>query len=68
MLAYYLSAPSFFKPHQQTSNVYSVFVSVLPEVAKEHIKQKTQSDMIYSTSKIIIDGTNYDVGMFVSVG
>ena len=68
MVAYYLTAPSFFKPHQQTSNVSSVFVSVLPEVAKEHIKQKTDSNMIYSTSNIIIDGTSWVVGMFVSVG
>ncbi|XP_073718055.1 uncharacterized protein [Misgurnus anguillicaudatus] len=68
MMAYHLNAPSFFKPHQQTSNVSSVLVSELPEVAKEHIKQKTDSNLIYSTSKIIIDGTDYDVGMFVSVG
>lgn len=68
MMAYYLSAPSFFKPRHQTSNVSSVLVSELPEVAKEHIKQKTDSNLIYSTSKIIIDGTDFDVGMFVSVG
>lgn len=68
MMAYYLSAPSFFKPRHQTSNVSSVLVSELPEVAKEHIKQKTDSNLIYSPSKIIIDGTDFDVGMFVSVG
>lgn len=68
MVAYYLNAPSFFKPHQQTSNVSSVLVSSLPEVAKVHVEQKTDSSMIYSTSKIIIDGTDYAVGMFVSVG
>lgn len=68
MVAYYLSAPSFFKPHQQTSNVTSILVSILPEVAKEHIEQKTDSNVIYSTSKITVDGTDYGVGMFVSVG
>jgi hypothetical protein len=41
MVAYYLSAPSFIKPHQQASNVSSVLVSVLPGVAKQYIKQKT---------------------------
>lgn len=68
MVAYHLSAPSFYKPHQQTSSVCSVLVSVLPEIARQHIEQKTDSNMIYSTLRIIIDGTNYDVGMFVSVG
>lgn len=68
MVAYYLSAPSFFKPHQQTTNVSSVSVALLPEVAKEHIKQKTDSSMIYSTSNIVIHGTKYNIGMFVSVG
>lgn len=68
MVSYYLSAPSFFKPHQQISNITSVMVSVLPEVAKEYIQQKTDSSTIYSTSKIIIDGTDSGIGMFVSVG
>ena len=68
MVAYYLSSPSFFKPHQQTSNVSSVMVSVLPDVARAYIEQITDSNMIYSTSNINIDGTNYDKEMFVSVG
>ncbi|KAG9278069.1 hypothetical protein AMEX_G5864 [Astyanax mexicanus] len=68
MVAYHLSAPSFFKPHQQTSKVSSVMVSMLPDSAKAYIVQKTGSSMIYSTSRVNIDGTDYDVGMFVSVG
>lgn len=68
MMAYYLSAPSFFKPHQQTSNVSSVMVSALPDIAKAYIAQKTDSNMIYSTSRVIRDGTGYAAGMFVSVG
>lgn len=68
MLAYYLSAPTFFKPHQQTASVSSVLVSQLPDVAKQHIQQKTDADSIYTTTKISIDGTQYGVGMFVSVG
>lgn len=68
MVAYYLSAPSFFKPHQQTSNVSSLMVSLLPNVAKAYIEQITESNMIYSTSKVSIDGMDYDVGMFLSVG
>ena len=68
MVAYYLSAPSFFNPHQQASNVSSVLVSVLPDVAKQYIRLKTDSSMIYSTSNITLDGTMYDVGRFVSVG
>lgn len=68
MVAFYLTAPAFFKPHHQTSDVSSVLVSVLPEVAKEHVQQITDSNMIYGTSKITVDGTGYGVGMFVSVG
>ena len=37
MVAYHLSASEFFKPHQQTSNVSSVLVSMLPNVAKTYI-------------------------------
>jgi hypothetical protein len=43
-------------------------VSVLPDVARAYIEQITDSNMIYSTSNINIDGTNYDKEMFVSVG
>jgi hypothetical protein len=68
MVAYYLSAPSFFKPHQQASNVSSVLVAVLPDVAQQYIRQKTDSSVVYSTSNITLDGTMYDVGRFVSVG
>lgn len=68
MVAYYLSAPTFFEPHQQSSRVTSVTVSDLPEVAQEYIKNKTNSRIIYSTSKFIVDGTTYSPGMFLSVG
>lgn len=68
MVAYHLSASGFFKPHQQTSNVSSVLVSMLPNVAKTYTEQITASNVIYSTSKVCIDGTDYDVGMFLSVG
>lgn len=68
MMAYYLSAPSFFKPHQQTSSVSSVMVSTLPDIAMAYIAQNTDSNMIYSTSRVTIDGTDYAAGMFVSVG
>ncbi|KAK0151756.1 hypothetical protein N1851_006856 [Merluccius polli] len=61
ILAYYLSALTFFKPHQQTSNVSSVMLSVLPDDAKAYIEQIRDSNMIYSTSKVNIDGTDYDV-------
>ncbi|KAF7641019.1 hypothetical protein LDENG_00299320, partial [Lucifuga dentata] len=69
MVAYHLSAPLVFKPHQQISNVSSMMTSVLPEkIAKQYIEQNTDSNIIYSTSAVVIDGTDYDVGMFVSVG
>lgn len=68
MVAYHLSTSAFFKPHQHTSNVSSVLVSKLPDVAKTYIEQITESNVIYSTSKVCIDGTDYDVGMFLSVG
>lgn len=67
MLAYHLSAPSFFKPHQQTSSVSSVMVSGLPDVAKEYVEHMTDISMIYSTSGVNVDGTDYGVEMFVSV-
>lgn len=68
MMAYHLSAPSFFKPKTQASRVDSVLVSALPNVAQLHIKEQTTSDTIYQTSKVIIDGTDYVCGMFLSVG
>lgn len=68
MVAYHLSASGFFRPHLQTSNVSSVLVSMLPNVAKTYIEQITASNVIYSTSKVCIDGTDYNVGMFLSVG
>lgn len=68
MLAYHLSAPSFIKPHQQTSSVSSVMVSGLPDVAKAYVGRMTDSSMIYHTSGVNVDGTDYGVEMFVSVG
>ena len=68
MMAYYLSAPAFFKPHQQASVVTSVLVSTLPEVAQHYIKLKTDSNYIYRTSRVTIDGTDFFVGTFVSTG
>lgn len=68
MMAYHLAAPSFFKPKTQASRVDSVLVSGLPEVAQVYIKGQTTSDTVYQTSKVTIDGTDYVVGMFLSVG
>ena len=68
MMAYSLSAPSFFKPHQQTSSISSVMVSGLPDDAKAYVEHMTESSMIYSTSVVNVDGTDYGVDMFVSVG
>lgn len=68
MVSFYLSGPSFFKLYQQTSNVCSVMVSALPDIAKAYVQQKTDSSMIYSKSKVNVDGTDYGVEMFVSVG
>ena len=59
MMPYSLSASSFFKPHQQTSSVLSVMVSGLPDVAKANGKHMTDSSMIYSTSVVNVDGTDY---------
>lgn len=66
-MAYYLSLPSYFKPNVQASRVDSVLVSSLPEIAQDHIKEKTNSDTIYRTSSVTIDGVDYATGMFVSV-
>jgi len=68
MVAYYLSAPCFFKLYLQTSGVTSVLVSRLYEVARIYLQQRTDSNTVYSTAKVAIDGTEYSVGMFVSVG
>jgi hypothetical protein len=42
--------------------------SMLPDIAKEYVAQKIGNNMIYRTLRVNIDGTDYDVGMFVSVG
>lgn len=42
--------------------------SEVSSVTKTYIEQITASNVIYSTSKVCIDGTDYDVGMFLSVG
>uniref|UniRef100_A0A8D3CDV8 Uncharacterized protein n=1 Tax=Scophthalmus maximus TaxID=52904 RepID=A0A8D3CDV8_SCOMX len=68
MMAYHFSAPSFFRPHTQASSVTSVQVATLPQVAKDFIETKTDSQNIYSTSKVSINGTEYANGMFVSAG
>lgn len=56
MMAYHFSAPSFFRPHTQASSVTSVQVTTLPQAAKDFIETKTDSQNIYSTSKVSIDG------------
>ena len=53
MVAYYLSAPTFFKPHQQTSNGSSVMVSVLPDVEKAYIEQITQQHDLHQRSTLM---------------
>ena len=68
MMAYHLAAPSFFKLKTQASRIESVLVSALPEVAQVHIREQTTSDIIYKTSNVTIDGTDYVCGMFLSVG
>ncbi|KAF7654703.1 hypothetical protein LDENG_00066030 [Lucifuga dentata] len=52
MMAYHLSVPSFFRPHIQTASVTSVPVCTLPLVAKGFIDTQTDSQNIYSTSKV----------------
>ncbi|TKS90290.1 hypothetical protein D9C73_024421 [Collichthys lucidus] len=53
---------------KQTSHVSSVLVSGLPDVAKAYVEQMTDSSMIYSTSVVSVDETDYGVEMFVTVG
>lgn len=65
MMPFSPSAPLFFKPHHQTSSVPSVMIFTLPDIANAYIAQKTDSNMIYSTSRITIDGTDHAAGMFV---
>ncbi|XP_044194551.1 uncharacterized protein LOC122971866 isoform X1 [Thunnus albacares] len=66
MMAYHLSAPLFFRPHTRASSVTSVQIATLPQVAKDFIETKTESQNIYSTSKVSINGTDFANGMFVS--
>lgn len=68
MIAYHLSSGSFFKPKIQTSAVNSVSVSSLPDIAQMCIKKQTDSDSVFRTLKVTVDGTEYANGMFVSVG
>lgn len=68
MMAYYLNAPSFFKPHTEASTVTSILVSSLDQVAKDYIAARTDCQIIYSTTKVSVDGTDYLKGMFVSAG
>lgn len=68
MMAYHLSAPSFFKPHTQASSLSSVQDATLPQVAKDSIQTQTDSQIIYSTSTVSTKGTEFANGMFVSVG
>ncbi|XP_065099819.1 uncharacterized protein [Paramisgurnus dabryanus] len=68
MMAFHLNAPSFFKPQVQATSVTSVQVATLPQVAKDFIKSKTDSQNIYNTSVVSVHGTDYANGMFVSVG
>lgn len=68
MMAYSLSAPAFFKPHQKTSSISSVMVQGLPDVAKTYVEHMTDSSIIYRTSVVNVDGIDYGVEMFVSVG
>lgn len=68
MMAYHLNALLYFRPHTQSSSVTSFQVSTLPQVAKDFIETKTDSQNIYSTSKVSINGTEYANGMFISVG
>lgn len=46
----------------------SVVVSTLPAIAMQYFKEKTQSNIIYSKSRVNVDSTDFVVGMFVSVG
>lgn len=68
MMVYHLSAPSFFRPYIQASSVSPVQVATLPQVAKDFVETKTDSQNIYSTSKVSINGTDFVNGMFVSAG
>lgn len=45
-MAYRPSAPSFFKPHTQALGLSSVQVTALPQVAKDFIETKTDSQII----------------------
>lgn len=58
----------FLKPKTQTSRADSRLVSALQEVAQAHIGGQTTSDTVYCTSKVTIDGTDYNTGKFMSVG
>lgn len=68
MMAYHLSGPLFFKPRAQALSVTCVQVTTLPQVAHDAIKTKTDSQNIYTTHKVSLNGTEYANGMFVSAG
>lgn len=68
MMAFYLSSSKFFKPPVQTSKMESLYISSLPADTQSFISGIADSDTIYATKKVTINGTNFAIGMFVCTG
>nr|XP_054604470.1 uncharacterized protein LOC129165387 isoform X1 [Nothobranchius furzeri] len=67
-MAFYLSSSKFFKPHVQTSKMESMYISSLPADTQSFISGIVDSDTVYGTKNISIDGTSFAIGMFVCTG
>ncbi|CAI5678290.1 unnamed protein product [Oreochromis niloticus] len=68
MMPFYLSSSKFFKPPVQTSKMESLYISSLPADTQSFISGIADSDTIYATKKVTINGTNFAIGMFVCTG
>lgn len=68
MMAFYLSSSKFFKQPVQTSKMESLYISSLPADTQSLISSIADNPTVYGTKKVTIDGTNFEIGMFVCTG
>lgn len=69
MLAYFLDMPSLFKPPVEVSRVSLVSLDILDNSVKKAIRHKYKDVKTVSlATSVILHGTKYSEGMFVSVG
>lgn len=69
MLVYFLDMPSLFKPPVEVGSVSLVSLDILDNSVKQAIRLKYKDVKTVSlATTVILHGTKYSEGMFVSVG